>query len=184
MVGEGFEPSKAVAGRFTVCSRWPLGYPTNNQSRVTASHADVAPYRADGENRTRNLLITNQLLRQLSYVSAQAVLRELGLLAAFRKCVKPLGLLGLVCLRTTWPWHPQRGRQLPLLTPPLQLSSKPGVLDHQPAFLDLQPYCIRTGEVAVLAGFEPCPQTVDRPPNRLLFRLIGILQSGDRKSVV
>ena len=28
MVGEGFEPSKALAGRFTVCSRWPLGYPT------------------------------------------------------------------------------------------------------------------------------------------------------------
>ena len=28
MVGEGFEPSKACAGRFTVCSRWPLGYPT------------------------------------------------------------------------------------------------------------------------------------------------------------
>ena len=27
--------------------------------------------RADGENRTRNLLITNQLLRQLSYVSKQ-----------------------------------------------------------------------------------------------------------------
>ena len=28
MVGEGFEPSEALAGRFTVCSRWPLGYPT------------------------------------------------------------------------------------------------------------------------------------------------------------
>ena len=25
--GEGFEPSKAYAGRFTVCSRWPLGHP-------------------------------------------------------------------------------------------------------------------------------------------------------------
>lgn len=25
--GEGFEPSKACAGRFTVCSHWPLGHP-------------------------------------------------------------------------------------------------------------------------------------------------------------
>ena len=110
MVGEGFEPSKAVAGRFTVCSRWPLGYPTNNQSRQPAKAADVAPFRADGENRTRNLLITNQLLRQLSYVSAQAVLRELGMLAALRKCVKPLGLLRL-SPRTTkgvYPRSPSR----------------------------------------------------------------------------
>ena len=28
VVGEGFEPSKAYAGRFTVCSLWPLGHPT------------------------------------------------------------------------------------------------------------------------------------------------------------
>jgi hypothetical protein len=28
MVGEGFEPSKALAGRFTVCSFWPLRNPT------------------------------------------------------------------------------------------------------------------------------------------------------------
>ena len=26
--GEGFEPSKAFAGRFTVCSHWPLGHPS------------------------------------------------------------------------------------------------------------------------------------------------------------
>ena len=26
--GEGFEPSKALAGRFTVCSHWPLGHPS------------------------------------------------------------------------------------------------------------------------------------------------------------
>ncbi len=32
MVGEGFEPSKAFAGRFTVCSRWPLRYPTDFRS--------------------------------------------------------------------------------------------------------------------------------------------------------
>ena len=28
VVGDGFEPSKALAGRFTVCPRWPLEYPT------------------------------------------------------------------------------------------------------------------------------------------------------------
>src|SRR6185503_4477508 len=29
MVGEGFDPSKALAGRFTVCSFWPLRNPTD-----------------------------------------------------------------------------------------------------------------------------------------------------------
>src|SRR5271163_2916153 len=28
MEGVGFEPTKARAGRFTVCSLWPLGYPS------------------------------------------------------------------------------------------------------------------------------------------------------------
>jgi hypothetical protein len=26
--GVGFEPTKAIASRFTVCPRWPLGYPS------------------------------------------------------------------------------------------------------------------------------------------------------------
>ena len=30
--GEGFEPSKANAGRFTVCSLWPLGYPSTRDA--------------------------------------------------------------------------------------------------------------------------------------------------------
>ena len=71
MVGEGFEPSKALAGRFTVCSRWPLGYPTDRAQSQAATNAHEPTDRADGENRTRNLLITNQLLCQLSYVSNQ-----------------------------------------------------------------------------------------------------------------
>ena len=76
MVGEGFEPSKALAGRFTVCSRWPLGYPTRS-SRAPALHDAIdATGRADGENRTRNRLITNQVLCQLSYVSRRPFLRE------------------------------------------------------------------------------------------------------------
>ena len=28
VVGGGFEPPKAIADRFTVCSLWPLGNPT------------------------------------------------------------------------------------------------------------------------------------------------------------
>ena len=76
VVGEGFEPSKAVAGRFTVCSRWPLGYPTAlgeqvpNEPRILSGHgAEINRTQADGGNRTPNRLITNQVLCQLSYVS-------------------------------------------------------------------------------------------------------------------
>jgi hypothetical protein len=29
VVGGGFEPPKGCPSRFTVCPRWPLGYPTN-----------------------------------------------------------------------------------------------------------------------------------------------------------
>jgi hypothetical protein len=37
--GEGFEPSKAVAGRFTVCSLWPLGNPSSMSSVSVSSVA-------------------------------------------------------------------------------------------------------------------------------------------------
>ncbi len=49
----GIEPPKDFANRFTVCPLWPLG------------NLSVA---GDG-TRTRNLLITNQLLCRLSYTS-------------------------------------------------------------------------------------------------------------------
>ena len=32
--GAGFEPAKASAGRFTVCSLWPLGNPSMQISAV------------------------------------------------------------------------------------------------------------------------------------------------------
>ena len=32
MEGEGFEPSKACAGRFTACSHWPLGHPSTKNT--------------------------------------------------------------------------------------------------------------------------------------------------------
>ncbi len=34
VVGGGFEPPKACAGRFTVCSLWPLGQPTERFKRL------------------------------------------------------------------------------------------------------------------------------------------------------
>ena len=58
---EGFEPSKYKYGRFTVCSLWPLGHSSVIKIRRGT--------RAGGENRTRDLLITNQVLYQLSYTS-------------------------------------------------------------------------------------------------------------------
>ena len=53
MGGGGFEPPKAV--------------PADLQS-VPFGHSGNHPYKADGRNRTCNLLITNQLLCQLSYI--------------------------------------------------------------------------------------------------------------------
>ena len=53
MDGEGFEPSKAV--------------PTDLQS-APFGHSGTPPYKADDRTRTDNLLITSQLLCQLSHV--------------------------------------------------------------------------------------------------------------------
>jgi hypothetical protein len=82
--GGGFEPPKAYAGRFTVCSLWPLGHPssTANDHRVESA-LSLLPNRrcsrscsillgeigAGGGTRTRDLLITSQVLYRLSYAS-------------------------------------------------------------------------------------------------------------------
>ena len=55
MGGEGFEPSKAM--------------PADLQS-VPFGHSGIHPYKADDRTRTDNLLITNQLLCQLSHIGA------------------------------------------------------------------------------------------------------------------
>ena len=56
LVGRGgFGPPKSGDDRFTVCSLWPLG--------------NLPIYGAGDWNRTHNLLITSQLLCQLSYTS-------------------------------------------------------------------------------------------------------------------
>src|SRR5262245_59618316 len=57
----GFEPPKAYAGRFTVCSLWPLGH-------LSATGAEEWTRGADGRSRTDDLLITSQLLYLLSYI--------------------------------------------------------------------------------------------------------------------
>ena len=71
---EGFEPPKAKAGRFTVCSRWPLVecahfYQLKDwiwSFQVTGNFQFSKKSRATCRNRTSDLLITNQLLYHLS----------------------------------------------------------------------------------------------------------------------
>src|SRR5262245_51001201 len=43
---EGFEPSKAYAGRFTVCSLWPLGHLSPLQSRWPESNWQPTDYKS------------------------------------------------------------------------------------------------------------------------------------------
>ena len=58
--GQGWiRPIEVCDGRFTVCSLWPLGNPSTNRQYDIVGAGDGT--------RTRNLLITNQLLCQLSY---------------------------------------------------------------------------------------------------------------------
>ena len=97
--GGGFEPPKASADRFTVCSLWPLGNPsTKTRECHGAHHRRVAPSRSAvhsttddnqaGEGtRTPNRLITNEMLYQLSYASASdpQMIRRLSLLPGIRR---------------------------------------------------------------------------------------------------
>ena len=65
-MGEGgFGPPKLKSNRFTVCPLWPLG-----NSPIQFSFLSVTENGAGGRTRTPDLLITNQLLYQLSYTSA------------------------------------------------------------------------------------------------------------------
>jgi hypothetical protein len=65
----GFEPPKAYAGRFTVCSLWPLGHLSASfQASCPGTGADEFTHGADGRSRTDDLLITSQLLYLLSYI--------------------------------------------------------------------------------------------------------------------
>ena len=56
--------TEAISSRFTVCPLWPLG-----NSPILYGTSELVPPGAGDGTRTRNLLITNQLLCQLSYTS-------------------------------------------------------------------------------------------------------------------
>ena len=71
--GGGFEPPKSCDGRFTVCSLWPLGNPSARsrlqRCDVNLQRKKIERSRAGGGTRTRDLLITSQVLYRLSYAS-------------------------------------------------------------------------------------------------------------------
>src|SRR5678815_241121 len=75
----GFEPPKAFAGRFTVCSLWPLGH--------LSSSVPLPRSRADGRSRTGDLLITSQPLYRLSYIGAPPAL---GFIESTNRCERIL----------------------------------------------------------------------------------------------
>ncbi len=66
VAGGGFEPPKADADRFTVCSLWPLGNPSRDD--LVHCFLSGAPY----PNRTDHLLITSQLLYQYELTGPNA----------------------------------------------------------------------------------------------------------------
>ena len=70
---------ESVANRFTVCPLWPLG----NPSKII---------KADDRTRTDNLLITSQLLCQLSHIGILSM-QQLYYSTTFSCCqVEPIGL--------------------------------------------------------------------------------------------
>src|SRR5262249_19481630 len=75
----GFEPPKAYAGRFTVCSLWPLGHLSVNGAGEWARGAD-------GRSRTADLLITSQLLSLMSYIGRAAPCFRGGAMCLSKKC--------------------------------------------------------------------------------------------------
>ena len=64
-------------------------------SRADRKSAPASTRRADGESRTRDRLITNQVLYQLSYVSRQTFLRETRRIVERKGPVKAPWLLDL-----------------------------------------------------------------------------------------
>ena len=58
--------TEAKCSRFTVCPLWPLGNPSICFFKNL--HTQIQKEKADDRTRTDNLLITNQLLCQLSHI--------------------------------------------------------------------------------------------------------------------
>jgi hypothetical protein len=65
--------------RFTVCCRWPLGYPSEKEDYSLVLTLRAAQFVAGGGNRTRDLLITNQVLYQLSYTGSSPTSQPLNI---------------------------------------------------------------------------------------------------------
>ena len=63
--GDGFEPSKRKRGRFTVCSLWPLGHP----SEVCLSFYFKAP----------DILATEALIYRLHFANSTTYFLELAM---------------------------------------------------------------------------------------------------------
>ncbi len=73
--GEWIRTTEVVDNRFTVCPLWPLGnspikYLVLYKACPASSSGRTAQFGAGGRTRTPDLLITNQLLYQLSYTSS------------------------------------------------------------------------------------------------------------------
>ena len=73
--GEWIRTTEVVDNRFTVCPLWPLGnspinYEILYKACPASSSGRTAQFGAGERTRTPDLLITNQLLYQLSYTSS------------------------------------------------------------------------------------------------------------------
>ena len=110
--GGGFEPPKSYDDRFTVCSLWPLGNPSTFACKVRNTVLCSAFCGAGDGTRTRNLLITNQLLCQLSYASNKSFLYPLPENLA-RKKYLPGDFAENV--DASWKWMLPTAAQRPLL---------------------------------------------------------------------
>ena len=89
--GERIRTTEVVDNRFTVCPLWPLGNsPINYAILYKACPASLtgrtAQFGAGERTRTPDLLITNQLLYQLSYTSISQCLNNI---AHLKRIVKP-----------------------------------------------------------------------------------------------
>ena len=80
--GEWIRTTEVVDNRFTVCPLWPLGnspinYEILYKACPASSSGRTAQFGAGERTRTPDLLITNQLLYQLSYTSKYIIFSTL-----------------------------------------------------------------------------------------------------------
>lgn len=71
--GRWIRTTEGEASRFTVCPLWPLGNSPIKNTIVLKERSSYFHKKADNRTRTDNLLITNQLLCQLSYIGINSI---------------------------------------------------------------------------------------------------------------